>query len=182
MKREDLVSMGLTDEQIEKVMAENGKDVQSANAKANKNNAELERLKAIEKEYEDLKGQSMSEAERNAKALEDAQKKIAELEKTQAIASQRTSAAEKFKISAEQAKLVVKDDGSIDYDALGKIIADKETAAAQAKEKEIAKGSTPPGNGGTGSNSSDTKTEAEKIAAGLIENQNTKNDILKHYI
>lgn len=182
MKREDLVSMGLTDEQIEKVMAENGKDVQSANAKANKNNTELERLKAIEKEYEDLKGQSMSESERNAKALEDAQKKIAELEKTQAIASQRTSAAEKFKISAEQAKLVVKDDGSMDYDALGKIIADKETAAAQAKEIEIANGSTPPGNGGTGSNSSDNKTEAEKIAAGLIENQNTKNDILKHYI
>lgn len=182
MKREDLVSMGLTDEQIEKVMAENGKDVQSANAKANKNNTELERLKAIEKEYEDLKGQSMSEAEKNAKALEDAQKKIAELEKTQAIASQRTSAAEKFKISAEQAKLVVKDDGSMDYDALGKIIADKETAAAQAKEKEIANGSTPPGNGGTGSSSSDTKTEAEKIAAGLIENQNRKNDILKHYI
>ena len=114
MKREDLVSMGLTDEQIEKVMAENGKDVQSANAKANKNNTELERLKAIEKEYEDLKGQSMSESERNAKALEDAQKKIAELEKTQAIASQRTSAAEKFKISAEQAKLVVKDDRSMD--------------------------------------------------------------------
>lgn len=169
MKREDLVSMGLTDEQIEKVMAENDKDVQSANAKANKNNTELERLKAIEKEYEDLKGQSMSEAEKNAKALEDAQKKIAELEKTQAIASQRTSAAEKFKISAEQAKLVVKDDGSMDYDALGKIIADKETAAAQAKEKEIANGSTPPGNGGTGGKSDEKPADvanAERILFG----------------
>ena len=30
MKREDLAAMGLTDEQIEKVIAENGKDVQTA--------------------------------------------------------------------------------------------------------------------------------------------------------
>lgn len=36
MKREDLAAMGLTDEQIEKVIAENGKDVQTANAKATK--------------------------------------------------------------------------------------------------------------------------------------------------
>ena len=47
MKREDLIAIGLTDEQIERVMAENGKDVQSANAKANKNNNELTRLKEI---------------------------------------------------------------------------------------------------------------------------------------
>ena len=57
MKREDLAAMGLTDEQIEKVIAENGKDVQTANAKATKNNAELERLQGIEKEFNAMKDQ-----------------------------------------------------------------------------------------------------------------------------
>ena len=44
MKREELTAMGLTDEQIEKIIAENSKDVQAANAKANKNSEELTRL------------------------------------------------------------------------------------------------------------------------------------------
>lgn len=57
----------------------------------------------------------------------------------------------------------------MDYDALGKIIADKETAAAQAKEKEIANGSTPPGNGGTGGKSDEKPADvanAERILFG----------------
>lgn len=57
---------------------------------------------------------------------------------------------EKLKINAEQAKTVVKDDGSIDYDALGKITSEKETAAAQAKEQEIANNSENPGGGTAG--------------------------------
>ena len=51
MKREELTAMGLTDEQIEKIIAENSKDVQAANAKANKNSEELTRLRELEKEY-----------------------------------------------------------------------------------------------------------------------------------
>lgn len=80
MKREDLAAMGLTDEQIEKVIAENGKDVQTANAKATKNNAELERLQGIEKEFNAMKDQNLSEQEKAAKQLEEANNRIAELE------------------------------------------------------------------------------------------------------
>lgn len=164
MKREDLAAMGLTDEQIEKVIAENGKDVQTANAKATKNNAELERLQGIEKEFNAMKDQNLSEQEKAAKQLDEANKRIAELEKAHTLATQRTSAAEKFKITSEQAAQVVKDDGSFDFDVLGKIISDKETAAAQAKEQEIANGSTNPGGGSAGGGKNDTKTEAEKAA------------------
>lgn len=164
MKREDLAAMGLTDEQIEKVIAENGKDVQTANAKATKNNAELERLQGIEKEFNAMKDQNLSEQEKATKQLEEANKRIAELEKAQTLATQRTSAADKFKITAEQAAQVVKDDGSFDFEVLGKIISDKETAAAQAKEQEIANGSTNPGGGSAGGVKDDKKTEAEKTA------------------
>lgn len=121
MKREDLAAMGLTDEQIEKVIAENGKDVQTANAKATKNNAELERLQGIEKEFNAMKDQNLSEQEKAAKQLEEANNRIAELEKAQTLATQRTSAADKFKITSEQAAQVVKDDGSFDFDVLGKL-------------------------------------------------------------
>lgn len=161
MKREDLAAMGLTDEQIEKVIAENGKDVQTANAKATKNNAELERLQGIEKEFNAMKDQNLSEQEKAAKQLEEANNRIAELEKAQTLATQRTSAADKFKITSEQAAQV---DGSFDFDVLGKIISDKETAAAQAKEQEIANGSTNPGGGIAGGGKDDKKTEAEKAA------------------
>lgn len=85
MKREDLAAMGLTDEQIEKVIAENGKDVQTANAKATKNNAELERLQGIEKEFNAMKDQNLSEQEKAAKQLEEANNRIAELEKAQTL-------------------------------------------------------------------------------------------------
>lgn len=52
-----------------------------------------------------------------------------------------------FKITADQAKKIVNDDGSLDYTELGKIMSEKETAAAQAKEKEIAGNQANP-NGG----------------------------------
>ena len=141
-----------------------GKDVQTANAKATKNNAELERLQGIEKEFNAMKDQNLSEQEKAAKQLEEANNRIAELEKAQTLATQRTSAADKFKITSEQAAQVVKDDGSFDFDVLGKIISDKETAAAQAKEQEIANGSTNPGGGIAGGGKDDKKTEAEKAA------------------
>lgn len=161
MKREELTAMGLTDEQIEKIIAENSKDVQAANAKANKNNAELERLQGIEKEFNAMKDQNLSEQEKAAKQLEEANKRIAELEKAQTLATQRTNAADKFKITSEQAAQVLKDDGSFDFDALGKIISDKETAAAQAKEQEIANGTTNPGGGSAGGNGGTESKGAE---------------------
>ena len=96
MKREELTAMGLTDEQIEKIIAENSKDVQAANAKANKNSEELTRLRELEKEYTAMKDKDLSDSERLQKDLDSANAKIAELEKTQAIADQRSNAASKF--------------------------------------------------------------------------------------
>ena len=68
------------------------------------------------------------------------------------------------------AKAIVKEDGSFDTAELGKIMSEKETAAAQAKEQEIAKGSTNPGGGTAGGNKDNEKTadveNAEKITFG----------------
>ena len=70
-------------------------------------------------------------------------------------------------VTADQAKVVVKDDGSLDYESLGKIISEKETASAKAKEEEIANNSTNPGGGSATGGNGDDKTEAEKVAENI---------------
>ena len=109
---------------------------------------------------------------------------IAKLQKDNAVRDQREAAMTNFKITAEQAKAVVKDDGSLDYTELGKIMSEKETAAAQAKEQEIANNTTNPGGSSAGSDKggADNKTNAEKIAESLISNAPKNNDVLSHYI
>lgn len=175
MKREDLTALGLTDEQIEKIIAENSKDIQNANKNAEKVKKELDELKAsavnaeeLQKKIEEIEQSKMTETEKIAKELEKSNARVAELEKSIAIQNQRESAVEKFKVTSEQAKQIVKDDGSFDYDALGTIIAEKEAAAANAKEQEIAHASTNPGgqsgDGGTNSMATDMAIASAKRA------------------
>lgn len=92
MKREDLAAMGLTDEQIEKVIAENGKDVQAANAKANKNSEELTRLRELEKEYTailDTINEMKSERSEMKKELAEHEQKLTKVEASTASAHHR---------------------------------------------------------------------------------------------
>lgn len=175
MTREQLVAMGLTDEQIEKVIAENSKDIQSANSKADKYRSEIDKYKSdagklaeVQKQLEDLQNAQLSDIEKANKAVEAANQKIAELEAREKLGNSRKNAMEKFKITSEQANSVVKDDGSFDFEALGKIISEKEIAAATAKEQEIANNSSNPGGGnGNVGGKDDEKTADVKNAESI---------------
>ena len=74
MKREDLKAMGLTDEQIDKVMAANGTDIENA--------------KKPYKDYDDIKGQlktandTITDLKKNAPDVEGLNKKIKDYETT----------------------------------------------------------------------------------------------------
>ena len=184
MKREDLIAMGLSEENADKIMADYGSSVQKAKAKVDEYKTKADKAEELQKQLDDIEQGKLTEVEQANKNLEKANARIAELEKAQAIATQRANAASKFNVTAEQAAQIVKDDGSFDYDVLGKIISEKETAAAQAKEQEIAKGSTNPGGGTVGGNKDgvDNKTNAEKIAESLISDAPKSNNILSHYI
>ena len=170
MKREDLIAMGISEENVEKIMADYGSSIQKANSKVNDLKEKADKADELQKKLDELEQGSLTEVEQANKNLEKANARIAELEKAQAISKQRADAATKFNVTAEQASQIVKDDGSFDYDVLGKIISEKETAAAQAKEQEIAKGSTNPGGGTAGGNKENEKTadveNAEKITFG----------------
>lgn len=183
MTREDVLKLfpEATDEQITNLLNQNNSEVATEKNKAKQYKAKADTADDLQKQLDDLQAGNLTEVEKVNKDLEAANDLIAKLQKDNAVRDQREAAMTNFKITAEQAKAVVKDDGSLDYTELGKIMSEKETAAAQAKEQEIAKHQDIPG-GGNNKGGADNKTNAEKIAESLISNAPKNNDVLSHYI
>ena len=182
MTRNDVLKLfpDATDEQITNLLNKSGEEMAREKEKANQYKAKADKADELQTQLDELQNGNMTELEKANKALDTANQQIADLQKSNAIRDQREAAMTNFKITAEQAKTVVKDDGSLDYESLGKIMSDKENAAAQAKEKEIAGMQDVPGGGSAGGEG--TKTEAEKIAESLVSNNTKSNDVLSHYL
>lgn len=185
MKREDVLKLfpEATDEQITNLLNQSNKEVLNEKNKIAQYKEQAEKAAELKEKLDKLESDGLTEVEKANKALETANARIAELEKAQTLATQRSTAAVKFKVTAEQAAQIVKDDGSFDYDVLGQIISDKETAAAKAKEEEIANNSPNP-NGSNGGG--ETQTEFEKIAKGIgsrwSDANKTAESVLKDYM
>lgn len=186
MTRDDVLKLfpDATDEQITNLLNQNNSEVAKEKNKANQYKEKADNADELQKKLDELEVGNLSEVEQANKNLEKANARIAELEKAQAIATQRSNAASKFNVTAEQAAQIIKDDGTMDYDALGKIISDKETAAAQAKEQEIANNSTNPGGGTAGGNKDKTEAEktAESIGKALAGTNETAKSIVDSYL
>ena len=182
--KQKLISFGIadpTDEQVTDFLNTIGTETKKEKDRADGYKAKADKADELQTQLDDLNSQNLSDIEKANKELEKANERIAELEKNDAIKTQRSLAMEKFKVTAEQAKQIVKDDGSLDYDILGQIISDKESASATAKEQEIADNATNPGGGSAGANN-DTKSTAEKIAEKMFSGQKQENNILSHYL
>lgn len=189
MTREDVIKLfpEATDEQITKLINQNNSEVTKEKEKSAKLKTELDELKdsavspeELQKKIEEIEQSKMTETEKIAKELEKSNARVAELEKNITIQNQRAAAATKFKVTAEQASQIVKDDGSFDYDILGQIIADKESAAALAKEQEIQNLSSNPG--GNNNGGGDGKSSAVKLVERHFGGQQSNNDVLSHYM
>lgn len=185
MTREQVLKLfpDATDEQITNLLNQSNKEVLNEKNKIAQYKEKADKADELQAKLDELESNSLSETEKANKALETANARIAELEKAQTLATQRNAAVAKFKVTAEQAAQIVKDDGSFDYDVLGQIISDKETAAAKAKEDEIAKNSHNP----SGSNGgSEPQTEAEKMAkeigSAFSDANKTAESVLKNYM
>lgn len=165
MKRETLATLGLSEEQIEKIMTEYGKDIQAINAKATKNNEELQRLQQIEEEYIKLKDSNLTEIEKANKERDKALNSVGELQKKIRTMELKSQFIEKG-ITGENADKLIEslNTGSFDVGTLGAIISEREMAAAQAKEKEIADKANNPGGGNAGPQNNDVPSEGEKYA------------------
>lgn len=185
MKREDVLKLfpEATDEQITNLLNQSNKEVLNEKNKIAQYKEKADKANELQAKIDELESNGLSETEKANKALETANARIAELEKAQTLATQRNTAAAKFKVTAEQAAQIVKDDGSFDYDVLGQIISDKETAAAKAKEDEIAKNSTnPSGSNGGGETQTETEKIAKEIGSKWSDANKTAESVLKDYM
>lgn len=182
--KQNLIAIGVaepTDEQVSNYLNQVNGETKKEKDRADGYKAKADTADGLQKQLDELQAGNLTELEKANKALDTANQQIAELQKNNAIRDLREKAMTDFKVTAEQAKAIVKEDGSFDTAELGKIMSEKEIAAAQAKEQEIAKHQDIPG-GGSNKGGADNKTNAEKIAENLISNTPKNNDVLSHYI
>lgn len=183
MTRNDVLKLfpDATEEQITNILNQNNSEVAREKAKTAQFKEKAEKTDELQNKIDEIEAGNLTEVEKANKALEAANQQIAELQKSNAIRDLREKAMTDFKITAEQAKTVVKEDGSFDTAELGKIMSEKETAAAQAKEQEIANNTTNPGGSSAGSDKGTEKPadveNAEKITFGEASaNNEAKNE------
>lgn len=81
MTREELLAMGLTEEQVDKVMADHAKVVQAANAKADKYKTDAQRAEELQRQLDEIGQQNLTEIEKEQKARVAAEKRAADLQK-----------------------------------------------------------------------------------------------------
>ena len=184
--KQNLIAIGVaepTDEQVSNYLNQVNSETKKEKDRADGYKAKADTADGLQKQLDELQTGNLTELEKANKALDTANQQIAELQKNNAIRDLREKAMTDFNVTAEQAKAIVKEDGSFDTAELGKIMSEKETAAAQAKEQEIANNSANPG-GGNSNQNLEKKTEAEKIATSLISgNSKSQNsDVLSHYL
>lgn len=131
MTRNDVLKLfpDATDEQITNLLNKSGEEMAREKEKANQYKAKADKADELQTQLDELQAGNMTELEKANKALDTANQQIAKLQKDNAVRDLRESAMSDFGITAEQAKTVVKEDGSFDTTSLGKIISDMKANA-----------------------------------------------------
>lgn len=182
--KQKLISLGVeepTDGQISDYLNSINEALKGEREKAKGYKEKAEKADELQSQLDELNSQNLSETEKAAKELEKANQKIAELEKRDAVRTQRATAMEKFGITAEQASKVVTDEGMTDYEVLGQIFSDsKKNAVAEYEKQALEKTPNP---GGSTETAGDQKTTAEKIVESLCPaDKKENNDIISNYL
>ena len=158
------------------------KEVEAAKAKQ----LEIDKLKQekadIQKQLDTINDQNLTESEKAQKERErieaeyqkqlDANNaKIAELEAEMKKAETMKQLAERG-ITGEDADNFFNEDGSLNFDTLGKVLSERETAARNDEVQKIAKNTTNPGGSSAGGGNEDEKPadveNAESLSFGNI--------------
>ena len=170
---ENLKSFGIeepTDEQVTSYLNQVHGESKKEKDRADRFKAEAEKVADLQNQLDEVNNANLSEVEKANKATETANKQIAELNRKIAEMELKAQLAEKG-IVGEDADNLIDADGKLNIETLGKIIKDRETASASAKEKELLdKTPSPQGNNGGGNGEEDAKPldvqNAEKITFG----------------
>lgn len=181
-----LVSLGIetpTDEQVTNYLNSVNKEIKTEKDRADKYKAESEKVGELQKQLEEINNKGLSDVEKANKATEQANAKIAELERSLKKMQTQKELAE-LNIVGEEAESLFAEDGSLNFQTLGQILTNREKAAATAKEKELAGNAGNPGGQG-GASSTPEKTDdvkvAESYAKRAVESNKATSDALASY-
>ena len=176
MTRNDVLKLfpDATDEQITNLLNKSGEEMAREKEKANQYKAKADKADELQAQLDELQAGNMTELEKANKANQ----QIAKLQKDNAVRDLREQAMSDFGITAEQAKTVVKEDGSFDTTSLGKIISDMKANAIAEYEKNALNNTPNPNNGGN-NNEPDSKpadvANAEQISFGTVASAESQN-------
>lgn len=180
MKREELIAMGISEENADKIMADYGSAVQRANAKAEQYKTKADKADELQRQLDDLNSQNMSDIEKANAERDKALNSVTDLQNQIKTMQLKTGLAEQGIVGEQADKLIESlNGGSFDTALLGQIISEKNKTAIADYEKKNLDG-TPNPDGGKGGD--EKKSTAEKIAEKMFSGQKQENNILSHYL
>ena len=182
----NLVACGIaepTEEQITNYLNQVNGAVKSEKDRADKYKAESEKVGELQKQLEELNNKGLSEVELANKATEQANNRIAELEKSlKTMQIQKELAA--LNITGQDAEQFFDENGNVNFATLGQILSTRESNAKAEKEKELAGLAGNPGGQGASNTPEKTSAEtfAESYAKQLAASNKATNDALAPYL
>lgn len=173
--RAELREMGLDEEQINKILAEHSKDLQSEKNKSEGYKTDSLKVQELLKTIETMKKADAEKEETLAtkdKDYENLQQQVAEMQKQLQQKELKAQLADKGITGENADKLIASlGSGSIDVDLLASIITERENGAVDKKVKEL-EGLAGNPSGSKAGSSDDSKTEdvknVESISFGSI--------------
>lgn len=188
MTREDVKKLfpDATDEQITALLNQNNSEVVREKTKAERYKEEASKVSELEKQLDEINKANMTDIEKANAERDTALNSVKDLESKLRMMEMRSKFAEKGIVGEDADKLLSSmAGGNFDFEVLGKIISDRESAAAIAKEKEIAgNAGNPNGGNGSGDGSGGSKPadveNAESISFGTVsQNAQATRDLYK---
>jgi len=160
LKRDDvkqkLIEMGVaepTEEQVNSYIAVISNELKASEDRAARFKAESDKVKDLEKQLNELNNAKLTDEERSAKAVEEANQRVLELENTVKTMQLQKALAE-IGIVGEDATDLVGEDGNLNVEKLGQIIGAREKSAVDVYKKQ-ALDDTPAPDGKKGSEGED---------------------------
>lgn len=166
--RKNLVAIGIaepTDEQITNYLNQVQGETKFERERADKLKDDASKAAELQKQLDEINSQNLSDLEKANKDRDAALNSVNELKKQLQQMQTMASLAEQG-ITGDNAKNLIKEDGTIDFATLGKIISERETKAAADKEAELL--NKTPNPGGSKGSDDDGKTDAERLVDQLL--------------
>lgn len=180
--KQNLINIGIaepTEQQVSDYLDQVNGESRRERDRADRYKADASKVADLQKQLDNLNSQNLSDIEKANKERDEALTNVDALRKEVNQMKTLNALAERG-ITGDDAKNLIREDGSLDFETLGKIITERETAAASAKEAELLK-NTPNPSGGNGGN--DTKSNAEKLVEQILPAKGGQdNSILNKYI